>query len=756
MILFINKSVTNLACKVAVRVINMTPTLLLNIPVISALFLLAGLGPVAGQSLVQNGGFEVGSFMNWTLSGNTAYTSASTSSTCVHTGSYGASLGPTTMGYLSQTLATVPGQAYVFSFWLNDAASGSPEIFLANWNANTIYALTNPVTAFGWINPTFIVTATSASTVLQFGFENSPSYFGLDDISVTPTNMPPCTLTYTAGTNGSISGTSPQTVNYGASGAMVTAVADTDYHFVNWSDGSTANPRTDVNVTSNISVTANFAITLNLTWDANAGTLNAQDGGGNWGSGAAMWWDGSSIVTWTDNNLAVFGVNTTTNCTVTITNRVTPDGITFNTTGGGSYTLAGGGGGISLSGTPVITANNAATINAVLQGSGSLTKAGTGTLTVNGVNTYSGGTILNGGTFSAGSDSAFGFGPVTVNTNAQIVGGNGSRSITNAVTLNSGKLRILATGSKILTFSGGVTLAADSFFNFKYHDSTALIDLTNNPLSGTYGFTLTDENNSGGTAGSPVLQLSVGGNTYAGNTTIASGTLRINALNALPYGVGKGNVIINGATNPTGTNRVGTLDLNGYSTMVNGLSGTDNTLLGMVTNSSAALATLTVGNANTSSTFAGIIAGPLSLNKVGTGTLTLSGPNTFTGNTTVTGGTLALGTTGSISNSPSIMLAAGATFDVSAISTFALSGSTALNAAGTASAATITGAGGGTVNLGSQPIILTYDGSHPALTISQGTLQLNGNSFAVNSDSPLAPGTYDIVSAGSDITSLRD
>ena len=53
------------------------------------------------------------------------------------------------------------------------------------------------------------------------------------------------TLTYTAGAHGAISGTSPQTVNHGASGTVVVAVPDTGYHFVSWSDNSTANPRTD-------------------------------------------------------------------------------------------------------------------------------------------------------------------------------------------------------------------------------------------------------------------------------------------------------------------------------------------------------------------------------------------------------------------------------------------------------------------------------------------------------------------------------
>ena len=63
------------------------------------------------------------------------------------------------------------------------------------------------------------------------------------------------TLTYTAGANGSISGTSPKTVDYGNDGTAVTAVPDTGYHFVQWSDGRTDNPRTDTDVTKNITLT---------------------------------------------------------------------------------------------------------------------------------------------------------------------------------------------------------------------------------------------------------------------------------------------------------------------------------------------------------------------------------------------------------------------------------------------------------------------------------------------------------------------
>ena len=84
-------------------------------------------------------------------------------------------------------------------------------------------------------------------------------------------------LTYTAGANGTISGTSPQSVNYGASGSTVTAVPATNYYFAGWSDGSTANPRTDAAVTNSLSVTANFAA-VNLAQPILLPDLNAANG----------------------------------------------------------------------------------------------------------------------------------------------------------------------------------------------------------------------------------------------------------------------------------------------------------------------------------------------------------------------------------------------------------------------------------------------------------------------------------------------
>lgn len=68
------------------------------------------------------------------------------------------------------------------------------------------------------------------------------------------------TLTYGAGPHGSISGSTPQTVAAGSNGTPVTAIADEGYHFVDWSDSITDNPRTDTGVGGDISVTANFEI----------------------------------------------------------------------------------------------------------------------------------------------------------------------------------------------------------------------------------------------------------------------------------------------------------------------------------------------------------------------------------------------------------------------------------------------------------------------------------------------------------------
>jgi hypothetical protein len=151
---------------------------ILNSPFITA--------SVQASPLVQNGGFETGSFPPWTLSGNIADFGVTSSSSYVHSGIYGAFAGPSgSLGFLSQTLATVPGQTYVLSFWLNNQGGGGPNEFSVSWNGSTLSDQTS-LPAFDWTNYVFAVTATNTSMVLQFGFRNDPSFFALDDVSVTP------------------------------------------------------------------------------------------------------------------------------------------------------------------------------------------------------------------------------------------------------------------------------------------------------------------------------------------------------------------------------------------------------------------------------------------------------------------------------------------------------------------------------------------------------------------------------------------
>lgn len=138
-----------------------------------------------GQNIVGNGGFETGNFNSWTLAGSNSNL-VTGSSQFVHTGSYGAALGQKgSLATLSQTLLTSPGQEYLLSFWLENPADLPTQQFAVNWNGNTISNLVNPP-VFGWTDFNYFVTATGTNTVLQFAVESDQSFFGLDDVAVTP------------------------------------------------------------------------------------------------------------------------------------------------------------------------------------------------------------------------------------------------------------------------------------------------------------------------------------------------------------------------------------------------------------------------------------------------------------------------------------------------------------------------------------------------------------------------------------------
>ena len=153
-------------------------------------------------------------------------------------------------------------------------------------------------------------------------------------------------------------------------------------------------------------------------------------------------------------------------------------------------------------------------------------------------------------------------------------------------------------------------------------------------------------------------------------------------------------------------------------------------------------------NSTASQTCSGVISGAGSLTQNGPGTLTLSGANSYNNATLINAGTLALGAGGSLATNSSIMLAGGATFDVSGLGAsvnYTLGNSASLNASGSAAPTIIKGGASGTVNLGTRPITLNFDGVNPALTISQGTLNLGGQTITVNCTNVLTNAAYNLI-----------
>ena len=143
--------------------------------------------------------------------------------------------------------------------------------FIVTNDNNPLFAVQPAVAANGTLTYAPAANANGTATVtVRIHDDGGTANGGVDTsvaqtftITVTVVNDPPVdtyTVTYTAGANGTISGTSPQTVNQGASSTAVTATPDTGYHFVSWSDGSLTAARTDTNVTVNINTTASFAV----------------------------------------------------------------------------------------------------------------------------------------------------------------------------------------------------------------------------------------------------------------------------------------------------------------------------------------------------------------------------------------------------------------------------------------------------------------------------------------------------------------
>jgi hypothetical protein len=138
----------------------------------------------------------------------------------------------------------------------------------------------------------------------------------------------------------------------------------------------------------------------------------------------------------------------------------------------------------------------------------------------------------------------------------------------------------------------------------------------------------------------------------------------------------------------------------------------------------------------------------------GTGTLTLTGVNTYSGDTNINAGKLALTGAGSLANSPNIIVAGGATFDVSGLTTqLTLQNAQTLRASGSGTSGTIatTTSKGLTLGATSGLQFTAYNGSAAPLTVAgAGSVTLApGNVVVVTvPGSPLGIGDYKLIASG--------
>lgn len=454
----------------------------------------------------------------------------------------------------------------------------------------------------------------------------------------------------------------------------------------------------------------------------------------------------------------------------------------------GKVTLDGGT--LSLAGTITsarafsITSNNgtidtgadADTLSGVVSGAGKLTKTGSGTLVLTGANTYSGGTTISAGTLQLGSGAAAGSITGNVVNNATLAFNRSDSSTFSGVVSGSGVLKQSGTGTTILTGANtytGNTLIERGVLQVGNGTATGAISgsVTN---SGTLAFNRSDSHTYSGTitgtgslkqSGAGTLILT-GANTFTGLTTIESGTLQLGAgstggslsgdiLNKSALVVDRsddfsyGNKISGSGTfEKRGAGKLTVTGDNDYSgkttisagTLQIGNGGGTGSINGDIVNNSK----LIVDRSNNID-FTHVLSGTGTLEKKGTGNLTVSGDNSdFSGATTVSAGGLVVD--GQLGTG-TVTVASGASLG----GTGTIGGDTTINSGGILVGTqesqltfqkNLTLASGGVLNV-SYGIA---DTSTAALFTVGGNLTLNDNIVNISSLGGFGPGEYKLFS----------
>jgi hypothetical protein len=219
-------------------------------------------GNSATTTTAEDAFFETGAFspLSWSFSGDTGVSDWSITSSDKNSGTYSAKSGGIYYYQSSQAsvnlVVTAEGNMSFYyknpyygkgiCFYVNDVQKACYTSYTSTWTKSADFPLSTGLNELTWS---------------YYGNSNYPTtgYAYIDSIVVpaydTTTTY---TLTYSADSNGSITGTNPQSVLYYQDGSAVTAVGNTGYRFSSWSDSSTDNPRTDEDVTADVTVTASF------------------------------------------------------------------------------------------------------------------------------------------------------------------------------------------------------------------------------------------------------------------------------------------------------------------------------------------------------------------------------------------------------------------------------------------------------------------------------------------------------------------